>query len=452
MKPSINSLPYDPETYEPLHPAHELEAARYSPLTAFPASSVAVSACQSLLDELSAGMDGKVTGKQLKALGAVAADLLERDPDDEGGWLYRSMNAASFTGAPIGQRPFMKVYSAMTGDMIEEVRGNRLWGESQIAKSGKLPVWQRATRFRPTPALRQWFASQGITRGNWEEHFTRDPSPPMLSKGTCSVILRSGKPPRHFRVSKGYRVPLDLSEPKVAAMVARMDRLNDYLSKATVTPHGPVVLRRIFAHGDDPGHGWRQGGRLYAVGASPYQTAKRERRSAITIDGKATCELDIQASHLTILAGLGHVPPFEGDPYEMSWPERPVVKRWVNMTLSHGKRHSRWPKATVDDLLKADGINLKTDYPLEKTGDAILRHLPILKEDGSSSVAVGWGELQFRESEVVLAGMEVLAFEHDVPALPVHDSLIVPEDAEAVAEAVLRKTFRDAVGVDPVIK
>src|SRR5690606_23928169 len=108
---------------------------------------------------------------------------------------------------------------------------------------------------------------------------------------------------------------------------------------------GPVILRRIFAHGDDPQHGWRQGGRLYAVGASPYQTVKREQRSGITINGKATCELDIRASHLTILAGLGHVPRFHDDPYVIADLPRPVVKRWVNMTLSHGKRHARWPKA-----------------------------------------------------------------------------------------------------------
>lgn len=453
MTRSTNSLPYDPETYEPPHPAHELGAAKFAPLTASPSSSGAQGACKALLDELAKDMDDKITPKQLNALGAVTADLLERPPEDQGGWLYRSLNAASFTGAPVGHRPFMKVYSAMCGSMIEEVRGNRVWTDSQIAKSGKLMQWQRATRFRATPGLRQWFSDRGITHDTWSTHFARDVSGPFTSKGTCSIVLRSGKPPRHFRVSKGYPVPLDRSDHQVSAMVARMDRINEYLGRAEVSPHGPVILRRIFAQGDDPAHGWRQGGRLYAVGAAPYQTAKRQQRANITINGRSTVEIDIQASHLTILSSLGHLPHFEGDPYDLGGdPPRPVVKQWVNMTLSHGKRHARWPKEAVDNLLKNEGIDLKVDYPLGSTGDTILRHLPILRDDGSPSVAMGWGELQFLESEVILTCLEVLAFEHDVPALPVHDSLIVPKDAEDVAKSVLGRTFKAAFGVDPVIK
>lgn len=448
MTVPIDVLPFDPETYEPPHPAHELMAAKFASLAAGPTSASALGACRSLLAHLFNETEERTTSKQLQALGALVADLLERDPGDEGGWLYRSMDPKSFTGGAIGYRPFAKVYAAMTNAMVEDLAGNRVWGSSAITNNKKRAMWQRATRFRATPGLRQWFADQGITRSEWADHFKRDLSQPIAAKGTCSVVLRTGKPPRHFKVSRGYPVPIDMSAPSVAAMVARVDRINEYFSKADVSPYGPVVLRRIFAQGDDTGHGWQQGGRLYAVGPTPYQTAKREQRALITINGEATCELDIRASHLTILAGLGHVPRFEGDPYAIEDLPRPVVKQWVNMTLSHGKRHTRWPSATVSTLMKDHGINVKADYPLERTGDTILRHLPILKDDGSAAVAVGWGELQFRESEVVLAAMEVLAFEHDVPALPVHDSLIVPRSARDITQEALSQVFRGAFGVE----
>lgn len=452
MMADLPNEPFDPERYEPAHPAHELMAAKYSPLTARPSSPTCAAACQALIEELFKSSDGTPTRKQVAAAGALIADLLDRDENDQGGWLYRSMNAASFTGATVGQRPFMAAYAALRSDMIEEVRGNRVWGESQIASSGKLPVWQRATRFRATPRFREWFAERGIYRDNWDEHFTRTVPLTPASKVSCPVVLRSGKPPRHFGLSKGYRMPIDHSDAQVAAQIARMDRINAYLAGVDVKPHGPVLLRRIFACGDDPQHGWKKGGRLYAVGASPYQTAKRDRRADITINGTAICELDIRASHVTILAGLGHIPPFEGDPYELPHgPPRPVVKRWVNMTLSHGKRHARWPRSAVDDLKKNDGVDLAA-YPLKETADTILGRLPILKEDGSPSVAVGWGELQFLESEVILASMEALAFEYDVPALPVHDSLIVPEEARELAKRVLNKTFTGAFGITPVIE
>jgi len=448
---TLSKKTFDPETYEPAHPAHELTAAKFAPLTARPNSQDAREACRSLLDDLSIRMGGKITRKQREAFGALVADLVERDPDDLGGWLYRSMNPAAFTGELIGHRPFTKAYSALADDLIEEVRGNRVWGQSEISRSGRLPVWQRATRFRANDRFRSWFAQRGITHKTWGEHFARSVSPPVAAKANRSVVLRTGKPPRHFRVSKGYPIPLDLSDPRVVELIGRMDRINAYLAETEVNPCGQVVLRRIFAHGDNPQHGWKHGGRLYAVGAAPYQTMKPQQRADITINGKPTCELDIEASHLTILAGLGHVPRFQGDPYIIESLPREVVKRWVNMTLSHGKRHARWPKAAVDDFLKKKGIDLRSEYPLERTGDTILRHLPILGNADGQAVAIGWGELQFRESEVILRTMEVLALEHDVAALPVHDSLIVSVEAKGLATAVLGNTFRDAFGIEPKI-
>jgi hypothetical protein len=442
--------------YEPRYPPEQMDAAHLAALTARPSSPVAIAACRDLLEHLLGqphmqAAEAKVTLKRLKVFGALVADLLERDPNDNGGWLFRSTSSNSFSGDIVGYRPFMTGYSALVGMMVEEVKGHRIWGDSELLASGKTPVWQRATRFRATPRLRDWFSERGIDRGSWKDHFKRGLSAPSAGKGPCPVVLRAEKPPHHFRVRKGHNLPIDKSDPLVAALIARMGRINDYLGKLEVEPYGPVVLRRIFSNGDNPKHAWRQGGRLYAIGSTTYQTAKKVARRGITINGKPTSELDIQASHVTILAGLGHIPRFQGDPYEVDGIPRSVVKKWVQMTLSHGRRHLRWPPDAIRDLQKDHGIDLKADYPLSSTAEIILRHLPILKYDGSTSVAVGWGELQFRESEIILAAMEVLAFEHDVPALPIHDSLMVPEEAKDLAKSVLGAAFKAALGLVAVI-
>jgi hypothetical protein len=212
-------------------------------------------------------------------------------------------------------------------------------------------------------------------------------------------------------------------------------------------------LQRIFSEGHLPDHHWRQGGRLYAIGGKGnYQNAKKDERKAITIDGRPTVELDIRASHLTILVGLGHLPLecLEGDPYAIEGIPRPVVKQWVTMTISHGKRHRAWPKAVASEFREKHGINLGEDYPIRRTGDAILEKLPLIQSDGQS-VPVGWGELQFRESEVILATMEALAFDHGIPSLPVHDSLIVPADAQGLAIAAFREVFGSSLGVVPEV-
>jgi len=439
------------ETYVPAHPAEDLSAATYAALSARPVSHAALSAVEELAHLMLPQVGEKSTSIRRKALGALLADLAERDVDDHGGWLYRSLDAGAFTSQAVGYKPFMTIYRAMTKvGYLEQVLGNRVWTASELSASGRTPAWQRATRFRSTPTLREWLEVKGIVRADWSSHFERSTSVPIVAGRFLPVILRAGKPPKHFGAAQARKIPITRSDPNVAQLAGRMDRINAYLAGVKVEPFGPVVLRRIFAQGDDPAHDWSQGGRMYAIGATPYQTAKRAQRKDIIINGEPTVELDIQASHLTILAGLGHVPRFTGDPYSIEEVlNREVVKRWVNMTLSHGKRHRTWPKEAVEDFAKR-GVDLRQDFPIKTTGDAILRHLPILMEDGSG-VAVGWGELQFRESEVVLATMERLAFEHDVPALPVHDSLIVSVEARDLATAKLMEEWRCSFAVAPVI-
>lgn len=235
------------------------------------------------------------------------------------------------------------------------------------------------------------------------------------------------------------------------AIVDRIERINSYLSRQTFAPIGPVRLVRKFNQGDAEGFAWNKGGRLYG----PHSWMKKDtERALITINGEATVELDFRTSHLTILAGLGHVPGLvlgEADPYTVEGIPRPVVKQWVTMTLSHGRRHSRWSAVAIAELGK-QGVDLRSDFPLKRTGDSILKALPILSEEGEgSAVGMGWADLQFIESEIVLSAMETLAFDHDVPSLPVHDSLIVPVQAKEAAKKVLEESFKKAVGVVPVI-
>lgn len=253
-------------------------------------------------------------------------------------------------------------------------------------------------------------------------------------------------------MERGAKLSLDRKEPVIADLFSRMDRMNDFLGKQVVEPFGPVFLKRIFANGDQMGFAWDCGGRMTAPGAKSYQTAKKYERTKITLNGEQSVEIDLRASHLTLLVGLGHLPKtiLEGDPYEITDIPRVVVKQWVTMTLSNGRRHSRWPTLAVDAFKEKHGIDLPTDFPLRISGDAILAKLPILDENGLSALA-SWGELQFHESEILLKAMETLAYDFDVAALPVHDSLIVPETEGPRAVAILKEAFRASVGLEPIV-
>lgn len=449
------SLPQDPASSPS---ARERENATYAALLDRPSSALAISLCAILLEKLlHHKQKQKPRHKQREAFGGLIADLLHRDPAEHGGWLYRSMRPAGFNGEAIGYRVFCPIFDAMKGHMLENVTGRQFLTKTEFTAGQWAVANQQATRFRATEWLWRWFEEQGITRDNWSEHFSRDPEAvrKVQQKPKVSLVLRGGKPPRSAGVDKRPSLPILMEDPTVTAMASRLAKLNTFLMAQAVEPYGPTVhLQRIFSEGHLPDHGWRYGGRLYAVGGkASYQNAKKEARRGITINGRPTVELDLRSSHLSILVGLGHLPMecLEGDPYAIEGIPRSVVKRWVNMTISHGKRHPRWPKAATTDLLKDHGIDVRVDYPIKRTGDAILAKLPLIGSDGLG-VPVGWGELQFRESEVILSCMETLAYEHGVPSLPVHDSLIVPHEAEVLAREALKAAFRSSLGITPEIE
>ncbi|GGD30023.1 hypothetical protein [Croceicoccus pelagius] len=62
-----------------------------------------------------------------------------------------------------------------------------------------------------------------------------------------------------------------------------------------------------------------------------------------------------------------------------------------------------------------------------------------------------WGRLQYLESEALLTAMEVLAFDHHIPSLPVHDSLIFPESHGEIGKETIKASFKSIVGVEPVV-
>ncbi|WP_205689503.1 hypothetical protein [Aurantiacibacter odishensis] len=388
--------------------------------------------------------------KQQTAFNALIADLLERDPQDNGGWLYRSLSANRFSGEAIGYRPFMAVLRPMMGLMIDFVGGTRQYTQNDLTGGSRERTWDRAARFRATDWLRDWFAAEGVSRDNWSEHFRRELV--AASPRQASVELRYANRAGQRSWKTVRNMPFDRKDPKAVAIIERMDRLNAFLAAQTVEPFGPIFLRRIFSNGDQPGFDWDLGGRLYALGHDNFQTAKRKDRASILINGKATKEIDLRASHLTLLVGLGHVPitALEGDPYQVEGLPREVVKQWVTMTMSHDKRHKRWPPLAKREMMEKHGWDLTKDFPLIPTGDAILAKLPILGPK-AEALTVSWGQLQFIESEIVLATMEELAFSHGIASLPVHDSLIVPEGDVELASSLLKDAFKASVGVKPVV-
>ena len=206
---------------------------------------------------------------------------------------------------------------------------------------------------------------------------------------------------------------------------------------------------RAFEDGDQKGFRWNKGGRLYSTG--DYQTLKEAQRLLMRFDGEPIVEIDIRASYLTILHGkLGIVPDFGADPYAISGVPREVVKGWLVATFGAEKPIPRWPQDRAAEYAsKTGGRQLGRDHPVRALGVKMLTRYPVLRHLGEPGL--GWADLMFAESEAIIGAMLVLV-EKRIPSLPVHDSLIVPAHAEGLAVDALKRTFKEVVGVEPLVE
>ena len=150
-------------------------------------------------------------------------------------------------------------------------------------------------------------------------------------------------------------------------------------------------LQRIFNNGDDPDFNWNKGGRLYAVGPNNYQNMKSNERRKITIDGEATCEIDIGACHLTLLYGIFRE-PFDPskDPYDVGGLDRDLVKKIIVTMIGRGGRLKRWPNGARKEFEERIG----KCFPSLKAAEAselVIRHHPCLGE--LEAAALDWSNL-----------------------------------------------------------
>jgi hypothetical protein len=186
------------------------------------------------------------------------------------------------------------------------------------------------------------------------------------------------------------------------------------------------------------------------------------------IDGEPVVEIDIKASHLTILHGLLGLPfsPAASDPYAVEGLEpletpntdlrRGVVKAWTVATLGHDKHHTRWPEKTIETFHKKTekhlgiGQNLGSVYPIRQVQAAMEAKHPILKQWGS--LGISWADLQFIESEAVMGAMLELMKSHNAPSLSVHDSLIVRSSDLEIAKDLLTRHYHERCGLRPELE
>jgi hypothetical protein len=219
----------------------------------------------------------------------------------------------------------------------------------------------------------------------------------------------------------------------------------------------PVALSRrrmdrIFNNGD-----WQQGGRLYR--GFWLAMRKADRVGRILIDGSSVVELDFKGWHPAMLyARVGMT--LDDDPY--------LVPEAGGVTIPPTKQNRDILKAVFNAALSASSVpnqypstvSPEDRIPDVKVSDLIkafrLKHAEMLdryrEKFGKDVFGTGVGlELQRQDSDLMLEVLFQLQ-RQGVVALPVHDSVIVPEGSKEVAKAVMVSRCQELLGFTPEIE
>ena len=170
--------------------------------------------------------------------------------------------------------------------------------------------------------------------------------------------------------------------------------------------------------------------------------AEDERLARVTISGEPVVEVDVSASHLSIMHGLLGLELPKGDLYAFPSVPRQVVKAWITATLGKGSPVTKWARKAIADNPKL------ADYDPKQLGAHIGKRYPFLGTPAAAVVeAAGLAGLDWIGPPEQLLTHRLMAIEakaltgameyaraFDVLALPMHDGLIVPASGEGCAK------------------
>ena len=410
------------------------------PLVGGPKSPLAEAAVDALFQEVvkpaMAGRQERPSSirKARAALGALLGDLCRYRSQGRDG--KHGVTPKDFSTADLGfgRTSFMLVKEALgDADLLRFKPGWNFTGEGfdggVTRYGGSLTIFRlapslvnRLGELRGADAAKHWAHGKPKVR----------PDEPLLS-------LRS----RKDRDGEAEELPYSIGEPGVADLLSRLQRLNAFVL-SRVDGIAFSGLRRVYNDGDVRGKRWKRGGRYYSrKGAEQYELmGELGRVKTILLAGEIVAEVDIRASHLAVAHGLLNLrfDPGRSDPYACGGVHREAVKAFLTASFGRGHlRAKRWyPKSLEVYAEKCGGRSLGADYTVEQVRSAVLTRYPFLGR--LEELAINSLDLQWHEAAVLTLAIESL-MDRNIPSLPVHDALLVPESKLEEAQAALRRAF-----------
>jgi hypothetical protein len=305
------------------------------------------------------------------------------------------------------------------------------------------PIVGRMTRFRVTPKLLKIAEDHGVLIRDVQDHF----------------YIEFEMPSELVQLTK----PSGLTRQTMRNEIAE---LNAYFATHDLEGARHIGWVSKF-HGASPDkYMLNRGGRLYSqppMPATNYQNMPQEQRLKLRLDGEPVSEIDISGSFLTIFYAAHGKRIERNDAYrDIVGPDaidRAIVKFWVNASFGNRSLISKWSAGLKKEFAKKHcerGWTIDSKkYPVSSVREKTLACHPLLGQWGTKTgpnMPWSFGHLMFREARVIISSMLRLAREHNIPAAPVYDSLLVPRSKEEIAERILNEQFTQIIGVKPTLK
>lgn len=381
------------------------------------------------------------------AIAAFLADLLMAQGSEDGaGWLRLSLDKKDFKKPnPVSYRMFDGLRAPWkAAGLIEEHAGypGRLGFDSPGPRVGRM------TRFRVTPKFLKIAKDQGVLVPEIQDHF----------------YIEFEMPSELIQLTK----PSGATKDTVTArnMRSEVAELNAYFATHKLEGARHIGWVRKFHGASSDKYSLNRGGRLYSqppMPATNYQNMPQEQRLKLRMNGEPVSEIDISASYLTIFyAAHGQCIKTDDAYSNIVGPDaldRAIVKFWVNASFGNRSLITKWSsnlKKAFARRYREEGWTIDSKkYPVRSVREKTIARHPLLGQWGTKlapSMPWSYGHLMFSESRVIISTMLRLAREHNIPAAPVHDSLIVPRSKEVIAYRILDEQFTKIIGVVPKLK
>ena len=204
------------------------------------------------------------------------------------------------------------------------------------------------------------------------------------------------------------------------------------------------------------------GGRLYSITKRGigWQSLSQEQRKTITINDESTVELDFKSLHASMLYAIRGI-QIHDDPYLISTIElRPIYKtlllRLLNaksiretiFSMHKTERELKQKPLISSKYLKFLNCANQHNQNWMAYIDELMHHHQAIRRFFGSDCGI---YLQRLDAEMMLNILSVLAQE-GIPALPIHDSVIVARNHQKRTIEVMQNVYRRYMGFDCIVE